>query len=150
METEKLIPQIAEQLKIQPQQVANTCRLLQEGNTVPFIARYRKEMTHGLDEEQILVIQQQLQYLANLEKRKEDVLRLIEAQGHLNDKIRMAVQACTKLSQVEDLYRPYQQKRKTRASEAMAKGLGPLADWIASCPRQGDPQQQASPVFIRS
>ena len=144
METEKLIPQIAEQLKIQSQQVANTCRLLQEGNTVPFIARYRKEMTHGLDEEQILVIQQQLQYLANLEKRKEDVLRLIEAQGHLNDKIRMAVQACTKLSQVEDLYRPYQQKRKTRASEAMAKGLGPLADWIASCPRQGDPQQQAS------
>lgn len=144
METEQLIQPVARQLNITPEQVKNTLKLLEEGNTVPFIARYRKEMTHGLDEEQILFIQQQVQYLSNLEKRKEDVLRLIETQGKLTEAIRTEVLACTKLSQIEDIYRPYQQKRKTRATDAAAKGLTPLADWIASCPRTGDIQQEAA------
>ncbi len=114
METEQLIQPVAASLNIEPAQVRNTLKLLEEGNTVPFIARYRKEMTKGLDEEQILFIQQQVQYLSNLEKRKEDVLRIIETQGKLTEELRRQVLACTKLSQVDDIYRPYQQKRKTR------------------------------------
>ena len=143
METEQLIQPVAASLNVEPSQVRNTLKLLEEGNTVPFIARYRKEMTKGLDEEQILFIQQQVQYLSNLEKRKEDVLRIIETQGKLTEELRQQVLACTKLSQVDDIYRPYQQKRKTRATDAAAKGLTPLADWIASCPRSGDPALQA-------
>ncbi len=126
---------IAQQLKIQDKQVVNTLKLLEEGNTVPFIARYRKEMTSGLDEEQILVISNEYQYQVNLAKRKEDVLRLIETQGKLTEEIKKSVNECTKLSQVEDIYRPYQQKKKTRATDAIAKGLEPLADTIMACPR---------------
>ena len=107
METEQLIQPVAASLNIEPSQVRNTLKLLEEGNTVPFIARYRKEMTKGLDEEQILFIQQQVQYLSNLEKRKEDVLRIIETQGKLTEDLRKQVLACTKLSQVDDIYRPY-------------------------------------------
>ena len=144
METETLIRSVAQALKISQQQVGNTLKLLDEGCTVPFIARYRKEMTHGLDEEQILFIQQQIQYLSNLEKRKEDVLRLIETQGKLTSQIRNQVMACEKLSQVEDIYRPYQQKRKTRATEAAAKGLTPLAEWILSRPERGNIEKEAA------
>ena len=143
METEKLIRPVALALKVRESQVENTLKLLDEGCTVPFIARYRKEMTSGLDEEQILFIQQQVQYLSNLEKRKEDVLRLIETQGKLTEAIRKEVMACEKLSQVEDIYRPYQQKRKTRATDAIARGLEPLAEWILSRPAQGDPEKEA-------
>lgn len=139
----KHIEAIAEQLKVKPVQVANTLKLLEEGNTVPFIARYRKEMTQGLDEEQILIVQQEYQYQVNLAKRKEDVLRLIETQGKLTEEIKQAVEACSKLSQVEDIYRPYMQKKKTRATEAIAKGLEPLCDYLESCPRYGDVKQEA-------
>lgn len=125
---EHIIQPMAAQLHIQPEQIRNTLQLLEEGNTVPFIARYRKEVTKGLDEEQIRVIQEQYEYQVNLEKRKEDVKRLIEQQGKLTDEIIAGIDACEKLSQVEDIYRPYQQKRKTRASDAAAKGLKPLAD----------------------
>ena len=97
METEQLIQPVAASLNVEPSQVRNTLKLLEEGNTVPFIARYRKEMTKGLDEEQILFIQQQVQYLSNLEKRKEDVLRIIETQGKLTEELRQQVLACTKL-----------------------------------------------------
>ena len=116
---------IAELLHIEESQVKNTLKLLEEGNTVPFIARYRKEMTKGLDEEQIRQISEQYEYQMNLEKRKEDVARLIETQGKLTDEIKAQLQACVKLSQVEDIYRPYQQKRKTRATEAIAGSLTP-------------------------
>ena len=123
-----IIAQIADRLTVRKEQIEKTLQLLDEGNTVPFIARYRKEMTKGLDEEQIRMIQEEFTYQKNLEKRKEDVLRLIEQQGKLDDEIRRNVMACVKLSEVEDIYRPYQQKRKTRATEATRKGLVPLAD----------------------
>lgn len=141
---QKHIESIALQLKVESVQVANTLKLLEEGNTVPFIARYRKEMTKGLDEEQILIIQQEYQYQVNLSKRKEDVLRLIETQGKLTEEIKNAVEACTKLSQVEDIYRPYVQKKKTRATDAIALGLEPLADFIEKCPRYGTVEEEAA------
>ncbi|MDD6466713.1 MAG: Tex family protein [Erysipelotrichaceae bacterium] len=137
------IKEIAQQLKIDQSQVMNTLSLLEEGNTVPFIARYRKEMTKGLDEEQIRTIQEVYEYGLKLEKRKEDVLRIIETQGKLTAEIREQVLACEKLSEVEDLYRPYQQKRKTSATEAVAKGLKPLADWLLSLPVKGDVMEMA-------
>lgn len=140
---EQLIKPIAQELKIEVEQINNTLKLLEEGNTVPFIARYRKEMTKGLDEEQILYIQKQYEYQVNLAKRKEDVLRIIETQGKLTPEIVEAIHQCTKLSQVEDIYRPYQQKRKTRATEATRKGLKPLADWILMLPKTGDLNQEA-------
>ncbi|HCK88900.1 MAG TPA: RNA-binding transcriptional accessory protein, partial [Erysipelotrichaceae bacterium] len=113
MNTE-IISRIAAEKSIGLDQVQNTLSLLEEGNTVPFIARYRKEATKGLDEEQILYIQKQYEYQQKLAERKEDVLRLIEEQGKLTDEIRKSVAECTKLSQVEDIYRPYAQKKKTR------------------------------------
>lgn len=131
----EIINAIALELKIKKEQVENTLKLLEEGNSVPFIARYRKERTQGLDEEQIRVISEQYEYQVNLKKRKEDVLRLIETQGKLTDEIIKNVNACTKLSQVEDIYRPYKQKKKTRASVAIQNGLLPLAEKILSQPR---------------
>ncbi|MGL5540152.1 MAG: Tex family protein [Erysipelotrichaceae bacterium] len=125
-----LIETIAQQLNVRAQQIEKTLEMLAEGNTVPFIARYRKEMTGNLDEEQIRIIQEHYEYGVQLAKRKEDVLRLIETQGKLTPEIQQAVEAANKLSEVEDLYRPYAQKRKTRASMAIAKGLEPLADAI--------------------
>lgn len=133
-----IIEAIAKELQISTQQIQATLGLLEEGNTVPFIARYRKEVTSGLDEEQIRVIQENYSYQVNLEKRKEDVLRLIEQQGKLTEEIKKEVALCEKLSQVEDIYRPYQQKRKTRATDATAKGLKPLAEWLLSLPNSGD------------
>ena len=106
---------ISNQLNITKEQVEATLKLLEEGNTVPFIARYRKEMTKGLDEEQIREISELYTYQVNLNKRKEDVARLIETQGKLTDEIKKQLEMAVKLSQVEDIYRPYQQKRKTRA-----------------------------------
>ena len=98
METEQLIQPVAASLNVEPSQVRNTLKLLEEGNTVPFIARYRKEMTKGLDEEQILFIQQQVQYLSNLEKRKEDVLRIIETQGKLTEELAAAIDSAQTLA----------------------------------------------------
>jgi len=141
---EKLVKPIALALGIKETQVNNTLDLLSEGNTVPFIARYRKEMTSGLDEEQILYIQKEYEYQKNLAKRKEDVLRAIETQNKLTDEIVKSVNACEKLSEVEDIYRPYKQKKKTRATEATRKGLKPLADWMLTLPTSGDIEVEAS------
>ena len=135
---EEIVKTIAGELKVTVKQVENTLSLLEEGNTVPFIARYRKEATNGLDEEQILFIQKQYDYQNKLQERKESVLKLIEEQGKLTDEIRAAVNACTKLSQVEDIYRPYAQKKKTRAAAAIKNGLQPLADWLLALPKEGD------------
>lgn len=140
----EIIEPIAKTLGVKTTQVKAVLSLLEEGNTVPFIARYRKEMTGALDEEAIRVIQEQYSYQVNLAKRKEDVLRLIEQQGKLTDDIRDAVAKCEKLSQVEDIYRPYQQKRKTRATDAIAKGLKPFAEWMLTCPRNGDVEKEAA------
>lgn len=140
---ENIIQAIAAELKVQLSQVENTLSLLAEGNTVPFIARYRKEATKGLDEEQIFYIQKQYEYQQKLAERKENVLKLIEEQGKLTDEIKQSVMECTKLSQVEDIYRPYAQKKKTRATTAIKNGLQPLADWMLSLPKEGDLTQEA-------
>lgn len=116
--------------------------LLEEGNTVPFIARYRKEKTGALDEDQIRTIDKYYQYQVNLLKRKEDVIRLIDEKGMLNEKLKTDILKATQLSEVEDLYRPYKEKRKTKATEAKAKGLEPLSKWILSLPR-GELKEEA-------
>ncbi|MGX7244296.1 Tex family protein [Enterococcus quebecensis] len=121
-----------------PKQIITVLTLLSEGNTVPFIARYRKEMTGSLDEVQIREIEERYTYLGNLEKRKEEVLRLIEEQGKLTEELAKSIQKATKMQQVEDLYRPYKQKRRTKATIAKEKGLEPLADWLMSFPVEGD------------
>lgn len=140
---EELIKPIALALKVKELQVSNTLKLLSECNTVPFIARYRKEMTGSLDEEQILFVKKEYEYECNLKKRKEDVLRLIEATGKLTDEIVRDIENAKKLSEVEDIYRPYQQKRKTRATEAKRKGLEPLYELIMKMPRSGNLETEA-------
>jgi uncharacterized protein len=141
---EKIIQKIAEDLKVSADQVEAALKLLSDGNTVPMIARYRKDVTKGLDEEQILYIEKQFDYQNKLKERKEDVLRLIEEQGKLTDEIRASVNAADKLSVVEDIYRPYAQKKKTRAAAAIKLGLQPLADWMLSLPKEGSVEEEAS------
>lgn len=140
---EQLIIPIANELKINKEQVESTLKLLEEGNTVPFIARYRKEVTKGLDEEQILFIQQQYEYQVNLQKRKEDVIRLIETQGKLTKELKKEILECDKLSKVDDIYRPFQQKRKTRASDAIAKGLEPLSKYLLTLKGKANIEEEA-------
>ena len=106
-----MIEIIANELKLHAWQVEHTLSLLEEGNTVPFIARYRKEMTGGLDEEQIRRIEELKENTLRLEKRREDVLRLLKEQGVLDEGLEKAILACEKISQIDDLYRPYQQKK---------------------------------------
>ncbi len=144
---EELIIEIAKELKIGVEQVKSTLALLEEGNTVPFIARYRKEVTKGLDEDAIRTIEEQYKYQVNLKQRKEDVLRIIAEQGKLTDDIRNDVMACTKLSQVEDIYRPYQQKKKTRATMAIALGLEPLADFLVG--KEQKPVMEMAATFVK-
>ncbi|MTI95716.1 MAG: RNA-binding transcriptional accessory protein [Firmicutes bacterium] len=125
-----MLEHVAGELKIRYKQVADTIKLLDDGNTVPFIARYRKEVTGGLDEEQIFALQQQVTYQRNLVQRKEEVLRSIEEQGKLTPELEQQIRASTKLQQVEDLYRPYKPKRNTRGSKARDAGLEPLAQTL--------------------
>jgi len=147
---EKLIAPIAKTLNISLSQVKNTLNLLSEGNTIPFIARYRKEVTKDLDEEQIRYIDEQYQYQKNLLKRKEDVKRLIETQGKLTEDLVKQIDVCESLASVEDIYRPYQQKRKTRATDAIAQGLNPLAQWILTCPKEGSIETEANKYLNES
>lgn len=125
-----IVKVIALELSISPKQVENTVNLLDEGNTIPFIARYRKEVTGELDEEQIRNIDERLTYLRNLEARKAEVLKSIEEQGKLTPELAQAITEATKLQEVEDLYRPYKPKKRTRAMIAKERGLEPLADLI--------------------
>lgn len=134
---------ISKELNISLKQVANVITLLEEGNTVPFIARYRKEQTGALDEVQIRDISEKWTYTQNLESRKEEVLRLIEEQGKLTEQLAAEINSSMKLQQVEDLYRPYKQKRRTKATVAKEKGLEPFAEWILSLPAQGNLEQKA-------
>ena len=127
---EKIISIIAEELEIKRYQVENAIKLIDEGNTIPFIARYRKEATGGLSDEKLRVLGDRLAYLRNLEKRKEEILKSIESQGKLTDEIVKATEEAVTLAEVEDIYRPYKQKKKTRATVAKAKGLEPLAKII--------------------
>jgi uncharacterized protein len=144
MENNTMMQQIAHELKLGMNQVKQTVALLDEGNTVPFIARYRKEMTGELDENDIRSIEERLNYLRQLGERKADVIRNIEEQGKLTDELRQAIEKAVKLQEVEDLYRPYKQKRKTRASVAKERGLEPLAEFLASQPSVGDPLVEAA------
>ena len=121
-----------------PQQINVVLTLLTDGNTVPFIARYRKEMTGSLDEVQIREIEERYNYLKNLEKRKQEVLRLIDEQGKLTDELAKKIQQAVKVQKVEDLYRPYKQKRRTKATIAKENGLEPLANYLMSFPQSGD------------
>lgn len=143
-EQERIVKQIAKELQISIKQIRTTIALLGEGNTIPFIARYRKEMTGELDENQLRDIEERAAYLRGLEERKREVIRIIEEQGKLTDELASAIKKSAKLQEVEDLYRPYRQKRKTRASVAKEKGLEPLAEWLLSQPGQGDMLQEAA------
>lgn len=144
MELTLLIQTVARDTGVKPHQAERTIALLDEGNTVPFIARYRKEMTGQLDETQIRAIEERVRYLRNLSVRKEEVIRLIEEQGKLTDELKTAIERASKLQEVEDLYRPYRQKRRTRATMAKEKGLEPLAQYLLTLPKTGDPKQEAA------
>ena len=141
---EFIIKEIASNLNITDKQVEVVLTMLQEGNTVPFIARYRKEATGALDEETIRSINEVYLYQVNLLKRKEDVIRLIDEKGMLTDELKDSIMKCTKLVDVEDLYRPYKEKKKTKATEAIALGLEPLAKMIMSFPTSGSLEDMAS------
>ena len=141
---EEIILSIAKELKVKVSQVKAALEMLENGDTVPFIARYRKEQTGSLDEEQLLSIEKSYQYEVNLKERKEAVLNLIEQQGKLTDELVNSINACTKLSEVEDLYRPYKQKKKTRAAVAIKNGLELLSQYLLSLPKEGDLTAEAS------
>lgn len=135
---ERLISRLGKELQFPEKSIRNVIGLLEDGNTVPFIARYRKEMTGALDEVQIRDIMERWNYLQNLEQRKEEVIRLIDEQGKLTEELKGKILQAEKLQLVEDLYRPYKQKRRTRATIAKEKGLEPLASWMLSFPVEGD------------
>ena len=125
-----IIEIISNELKVKSKQVENAVKLIDEGNTIPFIARYRKEATGGLSDEQLRNLDDRLSYLRNLEKRKEEVIKSIEEQGKMNEKIKNEIEMCITLSEVEDIYRPYKQKKRTRATIAKENGLEELANII--------------------
>ena len=127
---QNIIKNICLELSVKEFQVNNTLNLLSEGATIPFIARYRKEATGNLDENQISKINEVYTYQVNLLKRKEDVIRLIDEKGLLTDELRESIMAASKLVEIEDLYRPFKEKKKTKATEAIKLGLEPLAKEI--------------------
>lgn len=135
---ENIIKDICDDLNIKEAGVIAVLKLLEEGNTIPFIARYRKEATGALDEEQIRKINEVYEYEVGLLKRKEDVIRLIDEKGLMTDELRSKIMECKRLVEVEDLYRPYKEKKKTKATDAINDGLEPLAKMIMSFPASGD------------
>lgn len=141
--TERLIEEIASNLGIKTTQVNATLELLEEGGTIPFIARYRKEVTGSLDEDQIRAISKEYEYGQSLNKRKEDIIRLIDEKGMLTDELKKEIEDATKLITLEDIYRPYKEKKKTKATEAIKNGLEPLANYIMSFPMEGDVYKEA-------
>lgn len=138
-----IIKQICNELNIEARQAENTLSMLSQGDTVPFIARYRKEATGALNEEQIRKISEVYDYQENLLKRKEDVIRLIDEKGLLTEELKLQIMNATKLVEVEDLYRPYKEKKKTKATEAIKNGLEPLAKMIMSFPTKGSLEEIA-------
>jgi uncharacterized protein len=138
----ELKQKLSKELNFSFKQVNSVISLLEEGNTVPFIARYRKEMTGALDEVQIRAIMDRWNYIQNLEQRKEEVLRLIEEQGKLTKELHQSITSADRLQVVEDLYRPYKQKRRTKATIAKEKGLEPLAEWMMTFPVSGSLKEE--------
>ena len=135
----KIIQKLAAEFKIKTAQVEQTVALIDEGNTIPFIARYRKEVTGGLSDVTLRDLDDRLKYLRNLEERKEEVIRLIDEQGKLTEELKAEIEKAEVLQRVEDLYKPFKQKKATRASKAKEKGLEPLAMIIyAQAKTEGD------------
>lgn len=140
----ELLQTIAKEQNLNFKQVNNVISLLEEGNTLPFIARYRKEQTGALDEVQIRDVMERWQYIQNLEQRKEEVIRIIEEQGKLTEELKGQIEKSIKLQEVEDLYRPFKQKRRTKATVAKEKGLEPFAEWLVTFPVTGSIEEKAS------
>lgn len=138
-----LVENVSKELNLNIKDVEATLNLLSEGNTVPFIARYRKEATHGLDETQIRAISEKYEYACNLQKKKDDYIRLIDEKGLLTEELRQNILVCTKLVELEDIYRPFKEKKKTKATDAINNGLEPLAKMIMSFPTNGTLEQMA-------
>ncbi|MDF2911739.1 MAG: RNA-binding transcriptional accessory protein, partial [Sporolactobacillus laevolacticus] len=143
---DEVILHIAKKLDIGAGQVARTVQLLDDDNTIPFIARYRKEMTGGLDEVQIEKIQDSYTYIKQLDKRKDEVIKRIEEQGKLTAELKNKINGAMILQEVEDLYLPYRQKRRTRAAIAKEKGLEPFADWLMALPT--DPIEHIAKRYV--
>ena len=141
---EALLAKISKEQNVRITQINAVLSLIDQGATVPFIARYRKEVTGNLDEEQIRAIYQEWEYGQKLATRKEDVMRLIEEKGKLTEEIKQAIIVATKLSEIEDIYRPFKEKKKTRATDAKKKGLDPLAEWFLSFPKEGNVEEEAA------
>lgn len=140
---EQLLKQIEAEQNVSVPQIKAVLKLIEEGGTVPFIARYRKEVTGGLDEEQIRAIYQEWEYGQKLAERKEDIMRLIEEKGKLTAELKEAIVSSTKLSELEDIYRPFKEKKKTRATEAKRRGLEPLSEYLLSFPKEGNVLEEA-------
>ena len=140
---EEVINYLVEKLGIKEKQIKEVLQMLSEGSTIPFIARYRKERTGNLNEDQIREIEEEYRYQENLLTRKNDVIRLIDEKGMLTPELQENIMKCTKLTEVEDLYRPYKEKKKTKASEAIKNGLEPLAKMIMSFPTTGSLEEMA-------
>lgn len=143
----EIIITTSNELGIKPNQVEATLKLLMDGNTVPFIARYRKEATGALNEEEIRAISEKYEYQVNLLKRKEDVIRLIDEKGLLNEELKQQILNAKKLVEIEDLYRPYREKKKTKATDAINNGLEPLAKKIMSFPITGNLDDLTKPYI---
>ncbi len=141
-----IIKKLATEFGLQSKQVESTVNLIDEGNTIPFIARYRKEVTGGLSDEVLRDLDERLSYLRGLEERKEEVLRLIEEQGKLTEELAEEIRKAEVLQRVEDLYKPFKQKKQTRASKAKERGLEPLAMIInMQQEKSGNPLDLAAP-----
>ena len=147
---DKIIQTIAGELNVKYSQVEAAVKLIDEGNTIPFIARYRKEVTGGLSDEQLRELGERLNYLRNLETRKEEVVKIIDEQGKLTDEIMQSIAVAKTLAEVEDIYRPYKQKKKTRATVAKAKGLEPLAEIILRQEEQEDIKEIAKEYITKN
>ena len=136
LEIKKMLQLVSKETGVKSSQAEQVIKLLEEGNTVPFIARYRKEQTGSLDEVQIKAVEDRYNYIQQLEQRKEEIIRLIDEQGKLTEELTTSINNATVLQRVEDLYRPYKQKRRTKATIAKEKGLEPLARYIHDFPKE--------------
>lgn len=145
---QQIIEILAKEFSLSVAQVEKTVNLIDEGNTIPFIARYRKEVTGGLSDNVLRDMDERLKYLRNLEERKDEVIRLIDEQGKLTDELRKDIEDATVLQRVEDLYKPYKKKKATRASKAKEKGLAPLADIIRAQSPQDKSLEEITKPFI--
>ncbi|NLZ45184.1 MAG: RNA-binding transcriptional accessory protein, partial [Clostridiales bacterium] len=141
---------LAQEFKLQQQQIDSTIELIDDGKTIPFIARYRKEVTGSLDDQVLREIFDRLTYLRNLDKRKDDVSNSITEQGKMTDEIALEISKAATLVEVEDIYRPFKQKRKTRASVARAKGLEPLAEIILLQDENTNPLLEAEAFLVET